>query len=169
MALMCVIPTGLRWRRERQIMRQLENLANRMHISAARSTGVPPDMSHLAAPATLTRISDSMRRKSVPRKKRLSQSPGYDNPAFIPIANQPNSDGPTQITLPIFPYIYGMYPSQNEFNASIFGLDPSHLVSPTLPIRSKFNNIHQYFYNIQFIHKIYIIFLNSIETNPIAS
>lgn len=150
---MCVIPTGLRWRRERQIMSQLENLANRMHMSAAHSAGVLAALSPIAASAALTRINDSMRRKSASRKRRLSQSSGYDNPAFIPITNHPNGNGPKhrhhqpQITLPIFPYMYGMYPSQNEFNASIFGLDPSHLIGPMPPIHSKFKHYCQPFFN----------------------
>lgn len=133
MALMCVIPTGLRWRREHQIMSQLENLANRMHLTS------PENLQRLAAPSALTCINDSTRRKSLSRKRRPSQSSAYDNPAFISISapqqsNHSNSNSSKnrqpQITLPIFPYYYGMYPSQNEFNASIFGLDPSHLVGP---------------------------------------
>lgn len=158
MALMCVIPTGLRWRRERQIMSQLENLANRMHISAAHSAGIPPALSPVAASAALSRINDSMRRQSASRKRRLSQSSGYDNPAFVPITSQPNGNRPKQhhhqpqITLPIFPYMYGMYPSQNEFNASIFGLDPSHLIGPMPHIHSKLTkNIGRRFH--EFTHK----------------
>lgn len=141
---MCVIPTGLRWRRERQIMSQLENLANRMHMSAAHNAGVPSALSPVAASAALTRINDSMRRRSASRKRRLSQSSGYDNPAFIPITGQPPSKHhhhQPQITLPIFPYMYGMYPSQNEFNASIFGLDPSHLIGAMPPIHGKYDSI----------------------------
>lgn len=137
MALMCVIPTGLRWRRERQIMSQLENLASRMHMSAAHSTGIPTALSPMGGPAALARMNESMLRKSASRKRRLSQSSGYDNPAFIPVTSQPNSSGP-QITLPIMPYMFGTYPSQNEFNASIFGLDPSHFIGAMPPIHSKF-------------------------------
>lgn len=42
------------------------------------------------------------------------------------------------LVVPLFPYMYGMYPSQNEFNASIFGLDPSHLINPMPPMQRKF-------------------------------
>lgn len=131
MALLCVIPTALRWRRERQIMSQLENLASRLHMTSPDITG---SLSPAAASAALTRINDSMRRRSTARKRRLSHTNGYDNHGFIPIisqtANDPKHHQP-QITLPIFPYMYhGMYPSQNEFNASIFGLDPSHIIGP---------------------------------------
>lgn len=110
MALMCVIPTGLRWRRERQIMSQLENLANRMHMSAANGNGVTASLSPVAASAALTRINESMRRKSASRKRRLSQSSGYDNPAFMPITNQSkHHPHQPQITLPIFPYVWGLW------------------------------------------------------------
>lgn len=131
MALLCVIPTALRWRRERQIMSQLENLASRLHMT---SPDIPGSLPPAAASAALSRINDSMRRRSSARKRRLSQSTGgYDNHGFVPIIGQSTNDAKhhqPQITLPIFPYMYGMYPSQNEFNASIFGLDPSHLIGP---------------------------------------
>lgn len=138
MALLCVIPTALRWRRERQIMSQLENLASRLHMTSPDITG---SLSPAAASAALTRINDSMRRRSTARKRRLSQNNGYDNHGFIPIisqtANDPKHHQP-QITLPIFPYMYhGMYPSQNEFNASIFGLDPSHIIGPMPTMQGK--------------------------------
>lgn len=130
MALLCVIPTALRWRRERQIMSQLENLASRLHMTSPDITG---SLSPAAASAALTRINDSMQRRSTARKRRLSQTNGYDNHGFVPIISQSANDAKhhqPQITLPIFPYMYGMYPSQNEFNASIFGLDPSQLIGP---------------------------------------
>lgn len=144
MALLCVIPTGLRWRRERQIMSQLENLANRMHMSAAHTAAISSPLSPAAASAALSRINDSMRRKSASRNRRLSQCSGFDNPAFIPITSpQQNGNGSKHqphITLPIFPYMYttSVYPSQNEFNASIFGLDPSQLIHPMPPMMGKF-------------------------------
>lgn len=141
MALLCVIPTALRWRRERQIMSQLENLASRLHMT---SPDIPGSLPPAAASAALSRINDSMRRRSSARKRRLSQSNGYDNHGFVPIIGQSNSDAKhhqPQITLPIFPYMYGMYPSQNEFNASIFGLDPSQIIGPMPTMHGKKINI----------------------------
>lgn len=137
MALLCVIPTALRWRRERQIMSQLENLASRLHMTSPDITG---SLSPAAASAALTRINDSMQRRSSARKRRLSHSNGYDNHGFVPIISQSANDAKhhqPQITLPIFPYMYGMYPSQNEFNASIFGLDPSQIIGPMPPMQGK--------------------------------
>lgn len=123
-ALLCVIPTALRWRRERQIMSQLENLATRLHM---QSPDMPAPLTPAAASAAISRINDSMRRRKM---RHLSQSSGYDNPTFMGPSSHPHTKQghQPQITLPIFPYMYGMYPSHNEFNASIFGLDPSHLI-----------------------------------------
>lgn len=147
-ALLCVIPTALRWRRERQILSQLEHLAKRLHT---QSPDIPAPLSPDAASAAISRINDSMRR----RKRRPSQPSGYDNPTFIgpPPTHHPNSKQghQPQITLPIFPYMYGMYPSQNEFNASIFGLDPSQLIGMP-PMQRKFHilSIH---IPLKFIHE----------------
>lgn len=138
MALLCVIPTALRWRRERQIMSQLGNLATRVHISPEISGILSP----AATSAALTRINDSIRKRSTARR-RLSQA-SYDNHVFVPIVNHPSSDSKhhqPQITLPIFSYlIHGLYPSQNEFNASIFGLDPSQNCGPMPTIQGKRSN-----------------------------
>lgn len=140
MALLCVIPTALRWRRERQILSQLENLANRLQLTAPPNVGAP--LTPAAASAALNRINESMRRKTSTRKRRLSHQTGaYDNPGFVPINSaQQNGGHQPQITLPIFPYLYGMYPSQNEFNASIFGLDPSQIIGPPPPMPGKIFN-----------------------------
>lgn len=89
MALLCVIPTGLKWRRERQIMSQLENLASRLHMT---SPDIPAALTPAAASAAISRINDSMQRRSSSRKRRLSQTAGYDNPGFVPIMNQSNGD-----------------------------------------------------------------------------
>lgn len=97
------------------------------------SPDIPAPLTPAAASAAISRINDSMRR----RKRRLSQSSGYDNPTFIGPTTTNSKHHTPQITLPIFPYMYGMYPSQNEFNASIFGLDPSHLIGMPPPMQRK--------------------------------
>lgn len=163
MALLCVIPTALRWRRERQIMSQLENLASRLHMT---SPDIPASLNPAVASAALSRINDSMRRRSSSRKRRLSQlshAGGYDNPGFIPVMRQPTNESKhrqPQITLPIFPYtMYGMYPSQNEFNASIFGLDPSHIIAPMPPLQGIVLENDQIDKPI-FAHFVFVLILN---------
>lgn len=104
LALLCVIPTGLRWRRERQVLHQLEGLASRLQISTPPPSS--PDTTH----------SDQFKRKKSGSRlsKRSGRGSGVDNGAYIVHENE----------LP-FGFSYGVHGSQNEFNASIFGLDPS--------------------------------------------
>lgn len=109
-ALLCVIPTGLRWRRERQVLNQLEGLASRLQLSTPAPSS--PD----------TTVSNQFnRKKSASRlsSKRSRRGSGVDNGAYIVHENElPNV------------YSYGVHGSQNEFNASIFGLDPSSHIDP---------------------------------------
>ncbi|KAJ6641564.1 hypothetical protein Bhyg_06504, partial [Pseudolycoriella hygida] len=108
-ALLCVIPTGLRWRRERQVLNQLEGLASRLQLSTPPPTS--PDTSQ---------IGQFNRKKSGSRlSKRSRRGSGVENGAYIVHENE----------LP-FGYSYGVHGSQNEFNASIFGLDPSSHIDP---------------------------------------
>lgn len=109
LALLCVIPTGLQWRRERQVLNQLEGLASRLQL------GTPPPSS----PDT-THSEQFNRKKSGSRlSKRSRRGSGVDNGAYIVHESE----------LP-FGYSYGVHGSQNEFNASIFGLDPSSHIDP---------------------------------------
>lgn len=143
-------------------MSQLENLATRLHMT---SPDIPGALSPAAASAALTRINDSMQRRSSARKRRLSQS-GYDNHGFVPIIQQSNNDSKhhqPQITLPIFPYMYGMYPSQNEFNASIFGLDPSQIIGPMPTIQGRDFLHHIFFYSINLNANFRNFFCGSVQ------
>lgn len=107
LALLCVIPTALRWRREQEVLKQLQGLATRLKQQT------PPPSAHThSSTISHTDVTASRRRRNS----------GQDNPAFIVHESQ----------LP-FPYLYGVYGSQNEFNASIFGLDPSQIVGPMPP------------------------------------
>lgn len=54
------------------------------------------------------------------RKKRNRRASGFDNQAFMAQEN------PVQM----LPYGYNELGSQNEFNASIFGLNPSQYIGP---------------------------------------
>ncbi|KAG4074062.1 hypothetical protein HA402_014267 [Bradysia odoriphaga] len=109
LALLCVIPTGLQWRRERQVLNQLEGLASRLQLSTPAPSS--PD----------TTVSNQFNRKKSGSRlsKRSRRGSGVDNGAYIVHENE----------LP-FGYSYGVHGSQNEFNASIFGLDPSSHIDP---------------------------------------
>lgn len=112
LALLCVIPTALRWRREQEVLKQLQGLASRLQLQT------PPP----SAPNQGNIHEGLSRQGSRAVNKRRRRTSGHDNPAFIVHESQ----------LP-FPYLYGVYGSQNEFNASIFGLDPSQYNGPMPP------------------------------------
>lgn len=109
-ALLCVIPTGLRWRRDSQVLNQLEGLASRLQLGTPAPSS--PDTTH----------SDEFNRKKSGSRlsKRSRRGSGVENGAYIVHESE----------LP-FGYSYGVqHGSHNEFNASIFGLDPSSHIDP---------------------------------------
>lgn len=87
----------------------MEGLASRLQLS----TPAP------SSPDT-TQSGQFSRKKSSSRlSKRSRRGSGVENGAYIVHENE----------LP-FGYSYGVHGSQNEFNASIFGLDPSSHTDP---------------------------------------
>ena len=141
LALLCVIPTALRWRREQEVLEQLQGLASRLQMSTP-SPSTPKVIQHhqqqqhhlhqLHNPQNIHNpVELSRQNTSRPSSKRKRRRSGVDNPAFIVHESQ----------IP-FPYAYGVYGSQNEFNASIFGLDPSYYIgTPPMPNGGKFMNV----------------------------
>lgn len=133
LALLCVIPTALRWRREQQVLKQLQGLASRLQLqtpvpntpkanSVLSGSGLEHQQQHNEVhhhqqqqQQQLEQLSRQGSRAAT--KSRSRRHSGVDNPAFIVHESQ----------LP-FPYSYGVYGSQNEFNASVFGLDASQYV-----------------------------------------
>lgn len=95
-----------RWRREHQVHNQLQSLATRLQLGTPVSNPI------------ITNGTDSLSRGS--RKKRNRRASGFDNQAFI------THENPVQM----LPYGYNELGSQNEFNASIFGLNPSQYIGP---------------------------------------
>lgn len=131
LALLCVIPTGLRWRREQSVHKQLQTLASRLQLATPPPS--TPDKLH-SSTDSLSR--QSSRAASKRRSRNRRQSTGVDNPAYIVHESQ----------VP-FPYSYGVYGSQNEFNASIFGLDPSQYIGSQPP-----TNFNRKYIRVLIIH-----------------
>ncbi|XP_037817777.1 uncharacterized protein LOC119607750 isoform X1 [Lucilia sericata] len=99
-ALICVIPTGLRWRRESQVLTQLQDLATRLQLQT------PP-------PSVPITKADS-RRSS---KRLQNQQTAFENAGFqITEAASKASINGSQ------PQGLNAFGSQNEFNASMFAL-----------------------------------------------
>lgn len=125
LALLCVIPTALRWRRERQVLKQLQGLASRLQLQTPPPS-TPKDNSMLNGGGMqqhhMQQQQLSRQGSRAATKSRSRRNSGVDNPAFIVHESQ----------VP-FSYSYGVYGSQNEFNASVFGLSPSQYGVGSMP------------------------------------
>jgi len=110
-ALLCVIPTAMRWRQDKRVRKQLESLANRLQLTTPIPNTTPSNY------VTQAEKNGSIR-STTSRRSKLSDN-CFDNPVFQPQENLP---------------VEGLsYPSDSEFNASIFGLNPSLYIGPPVP------------------------------------
>lgn len=132
LALLCVIPTAIRWRRERQVMKQLQSLASRLQMSTPNANQSYPNGG-----------TDSLRTSN---RKMRRRSNGFDNPGFIQSQSiQDQNHHHLQHQMGMMGMGYGgtgfnqFGGSQNEFNASIFGLNPSQYIGP--PITQQQQNL----------------------------
>ncbi|XP_058815594.1 asparagine-rich protein [Topomyia yanbarensis] len=116
LALLCVIPTALRWRQEKKVLAQLESLASRLQLTTPTPT----------TPFNATNGMNSLRASKRSQSSRRP-STGFDNPGYVP--HETNSvDIVQQYTA-----YNNLYGSHSEFNASIFGLNPSQYIGPPPP------------------------------------
>uniref|UniRef100_A0A336N263 CSON009065 protein n=1 Tax=Culicoides sonorensis TaxID=179676 RepID=A0A336N263_CULSO len=115
-ALLCVIPTALNWRTEKRVKSQLESLANRLQLT----TPLPDAQISAPIPSNIA-MSGSIRSTSSRRSRRSLNMNGFNNLAFEPQGETlPCHEQDTTINSS----------SENEFNASIFGLNPSMYIGP---------------------------------------
>ncbi|KAI9582478.1 uncharacterized protein LOC119636921 [Glossina fuscipes] len=98
-SLICVIPTGLKWRREAQVLMQLQDLAARLQLQTP--------------PPSIPIVQDDSRRTS----KRLESQQQY---AFENVGFQVNETANNNDVLRPQSQNLSLYGSQNEFNASMF-------------------------------------------------
>ncbi|XP_055642974.1 uncharacterized protein LOC129779497 isoform X2 [Toxorhynchites rutilus septentrionalis] len=116
LALLCVIPTALRWRQEKKVLSQLESLASRLQLTTP-TPSTPFDAANGMSSLRASKRSHASRRPST----------GFDNPGYVP--HETNTlDIVQQYTA-----YNNLYGSQSEFNASIFGLNPSQYIGPPPP------------------------------------
>ncbi|XP_021701183.1 uncharacterized protein LOC5571683 [Aedes aegypti] len=116
LALLCVIPTALRWRQEKKVLSQLESLASRLQLTTP-------------TPATPFNATNGMNSLRASKRSQASRRPstGFDNPGYVP--HETNSADIVQQ----YTQYNNLYGSQSEFNASIFGLNPSQYIGPPPP------------------------------------
>uniref|UniRef100_A0A182SXK0 Uncharacterized protein n=1 Tax=Anopheles maculatus TaxID=74869 RepID=A0A182SXK0_9DIPT len=119
LALLCVIPTALRWRQEKKVLSQLESLASRLQLTTPTPTtpfNATTGMNSLRASKRST--------QGAPNGPSRRPSTGFDNPGYVPHENN-SLDIVQQYTA-----YNNLYGSQSEFNASIFGLSPTMPTGP---------------------------------------
>lgn len=104
-----VVPLALKWRKEKKILKQLESLASRLQLTAvAPSPHYGGNYGN-----TIPRSSKDVESEATRQENGVDKVVGgLDNPGY----NQS------------YPYLH--YGSQNEFDASIFGMNPSQYIGP---------------------------------------
>uniref|UniRef100_A0A182P0G7 Uncharacterized protein n=1 Tax=Anopheles epiroticus TaxID=199890 RepID=A0A182P0G7_9DIPT len=120
LALLCVIPTALRWRQEKKVLSQLESLASRLQLTT------PTPTTPFNATTGMNSLRASKRSTQGAQQNGPSRRPstGFDNPGYVPHENN-SLDIVQQYTA-----YNNLYGSQSEFNASIFGLPPAMPTGP---------------------------------------
>lgn len=118
LALICVIPTALKWRHDKKIRRQLESLANRLQLTTPL-----PDAQFCTPQGVVdhNHKNGSVRSTSSRRSRNGSILNGFSNPGFEQTEGGYTTEQCAQIAS-----------SENEFNASIFGLNPSMYIGPPM-------------------------------------
>jgi hypothetical protein len=136
---MAVIPTALSWRHEKKILAQLESLAARLQLTSPSANLGPfnnslnPQTKCIDSDESNNSLRGSKKVRNLSRRPSNCISNGVDNPGFL--AQENNNVNVNQ-----YPYKNPMG-SQNEFDASIFGLSPSQYIGPPIP-----NNIGEIYF-----------------------
>lgn len=124
-----VVPLALKWRKEKKILKQLESLASRLQLTAVTPAS---NFNYNGNATTLAKSGKSMENGVICSDdshdcgKSEKMLGGIDNHGY----------------LQSYPYIQQHYGSQNEFDASIFGLNPSQYIGPPLQATGEFSVYH---------------------------
>lgn len=109
-----VVPLALKWRKEKKLLKQLESLASRLELTAVAPANNYGDYGN-TIPRCTKEDDESRQEKAIG---------GINNPGYL------------------HSYAYGLhYGSQNEFDASIFGMNPSQYNGPPPP-----NNMGEFYH-----------------------
>lgn len=104
-----ILPLAIKWRREKKILKQLESLAGRLQLTST------PASCDLMNNGTLQRVSTSG--KEIESDNSVNVN-GYNEKYIGGIDNRS--------------YLQSCLGSQNEFDASIFGMNPSQYIGPPM-------------------------------------
>lgn len=116
LALLCVIPTALHWRSEKRVQKQLESLANRLQLTT------PLPDAQISAPMPGHVINEKTQSGSLRSTSSRRSRSGFSNLGFEAQGEMLPPVAAQDATL--------TSSSENEFNASIFGLNPSMYIGP---------------------------------------
>lgn len=108
-----MVPLALKWRKEKKILKQLESLASRLQLTAVPTSNYG-NYSNTIAKSTKGGLESNEESKSH-HDMNNEKVGGIDNHGYIQS----------------YPYIQH-YGSQNEFDASIFGMNPSQYIGPPI-------------------------------------
>lgn len=123
-----VVPLALKWRKEKKILKQLESLASRLQLTAATPQSNYGNYSNTIPRSTKDIESEASRQENGGGEKVVG---GLDNAGY----------------LQSYPYLHH-YGSQNEFDASIFGLNPSMYNGPPPSNNNGKKNMYHFKFNI---------------------
>jgi hypothetical protein len=112
-----IVPLALKWRKEKKILKQLESLASRLQLTSSPQTQANFIGNYNG---TIQRATT----KDVVESDTSIQGTNNNN------VNEKSSVGGG---VDNHGYMQSYYGSQSEFDASIFGLNPSHYIGPSLP------------------------------------
>jgi hypothetical protein len=118
MILINIVPLALKWRKEKKILKQLESLAGRLQL-----TTTPNNFGNFNG--TIQRAASI---KDIENAENENTSFQGANCAEKSIGGVDNNG-----------YLQSYYGSQNEFDASIFGMNPSQYIGPPVP-----NNLSEF-------------------------
>lgn len=125
----------------------MESLANRLHLT----TQLPDTTNHSEKNGSIRSL-----RSTSSRRSKLSDG-GFDNPVFHPQESTP-------IEGFMYPTMNAMGSSENEFNASIFGLNPSLYIGPSpIPCTESTykGDINNYCLDVIITILLFLIYLHS--------
>lgn len=139
---MHVVPLALKWRKEKKILKQLESLASRLQLT------VSPPMSQTQA-NYIGNYNGTIQRAITKDVVESDTSIQGNNEKSAGVGGLDNHG-----------YLQSFYGSQSEFDASIFGLNPSHYIGPSLPPQNPMGKIHSCAYTLKFTTFFYFYFSN---------
>lgn len=123
-----VVPLALKWRKEKKILKQLESLASRLQLTAVTPSS---NFANYNGGGTLAKSSKGIENGMMIGGDESKSHHDCGNGEKM--AGQFDNHGYLQS----YPYIQH-YGSQNEFDASIFGLNPSQYIGPPLQSTGEF-------------------------------